>query len=251
MTTTVEISNVVGAPSGVTLMAKREAIAGAYREGCITGIPPETQPGRPLPETALDRLEPSAGKLARSVLRGRGGGNVTPLPAHLTRHLTVLRKVLDGQEAIARLRYHRCCLDKALTSLKWRLWHGQFHRALRKLKEFPFTLRLPTITYKAVAKRLKRLARTLLVYLENNADSLIDYGERYRAGAYICTSFVESAVNQLLDKRMSKSQQMRWSHTGAHLLLQVRADVVDGRLGDAFKRWYPGFRETQPAALVA
>jgi hypothetical protein len=45
---------------------------------------------------------------------------------------------------------------------------------------------------------------------------------------------MESAVNQLIDTRMSKFQQMRWSPTGAHLLLQVRAELVDGRLGNAF-----------------
>ena len=52
---------------------------------------------------------------------------------------------------------------------------------------------------------------------------------------------MESAVNQLIDKRMSKSQQMRWSPMGANCLLQVRAELVDGRLGDTFGRWYPEF----------
>jgi hypothetical protein len=52
---------------------------------------------------------------------------------------------------------------------------------------------------------------------------------------------VESAVNQIVDKRMSKSQQMRWSPQGAHLLLQVRISVLDGRLREDFARWYPGF----------
>ena len=64
-----------------------------------------------------------------------------------------------------------------------------------------------------------------------------NYGARYRAGERIATSFVESAVNQLIDKRMSKSQQMRWSNRGAHLLLQVRADVFDRRFADNFTRW--------------
>jgi hypothetical protein len=52
---------------------------------------------------------------------------------------------------------------------------------------------------------------------------------------------MESAVNQLIDKRMWKSQQMRWSPMGAHWLLQVRAELVDDRFGDTFARWYPGF----------
>ena len=61
-------------------------------------------------------------------------------------------------------------------------------------------------------------------------------GRRYRIGQRISTAFVESAVNQLIDKRMSKSQQMRWSPMGVHALLQVRAELVDGRLDAAFAR---------------
>ena len=89
---------------------------------------------------------------------------------------------------------------------------------------------------------MRRLATKLLKYLRSNANSLPNHGQRYRSGKRITTSFVESAVNQLIDKRMSKSQQMRWSHVGAHRLLQVRAEVVDGRLVGNFERWYPGFR---------
>jgi hypothetical protein len=55
------------------------------------------------------------------------------------------------------------------------------------------------------------------------------------------TSFVESAVNQIIDKRMSKSQQMRWSPQSAHRLIQVRTSVLDGRLRKDLARWYPGF----------
>ena len=68
-----------------------------------------------------------------------------------------------------------------------------------------------------------------------------NYGRRYRAGERICTSFVESAVNQIISKRMVKSQQMRWQPTSAHLLLQVRVRVIDGTLRDDFQRWYPRF----------
>ena len=54
-------------------------------------------------------------------------------------------------------------------------------------------------------------ATELLGYLQNNADSIPNYGQRYRASERMATSFVEYAVNQIIDKRMSKSQQMRWS----------------------------------------
>ena len=70
----------------------------------------------------------------------------------------------------------------------------------------------------------------------NNADSLPNYGRRYRSGQRVSSAFVESAVNQLIDKRMSKSQQMRWDPRSAHLLLQVRVCVIDGQLRDDFAR---------------
>ena len=37
-------------------------------------------------------------------------------------------------------------------------------------------------------------------------------------------------MNSLVAKRMVKSQQMRWSPSGAHLMLQVRAAMVNGNL---------------------
>jgi hypothetical protein len=55
-----------------------------------------------------------------------------------------------------------------------------------------------------------------------------NYGERYRQGKTISTGFAESAVNQVVSKRFVKKQQMRWSERGAHLLLQIRAQVLNG-----------------------
>jgi hypothetical protein len=40
----------------------------------------------------------------------------------------------------------------------------------------------------------------------------------------------ESAVNALTARRMVKKQQMRWSKRDAHLMLQVRAAVMNGNL---------------------
>ena len=93
----------------------------------------------------------------------------------------------------------------------------------------------------AARARLRKLTLELLGYLGNNADSLPNYGRRYRSGQRISSAFVKSAVNHLIDKRMSKSQQMRWDPRSAHLLLQVRVRVIDGHLRNDFARWYPAF----------
>jgi hypothetical protein len=70
--------------------------------------------------------------------------------------------------------------------------------------------------------------RELETYLGLNANALIDYGRRYRANLPISTSRAESIVNSLVNARMNKRRQMRWSPRGAHRVLQVRAAVVDG-----------------------
>ena len=109
------------------------------------------------------------------------------------------------------------------------------------LKSILRMMQRPSPLEKPVVKFVRKLTRDLIGYLQNNADSLPDYGKRYRSGQRISSAFVESTVNQLIDKRMSKSQQMRWDPQSAHQLLQVRVRVVDGQLRDDFSNWYPRF----------
>ena len=74
-----------------------------------------------------------------------------------------------------------------------------------------------------------------------NAGRIPNYGERHRAGEAISTAFTESAVNQVISKRMVKKQQMRWTPRGAHLLLQIRTRVLNDQLANDFHRWHSGF----------
>jgi len=55
--------------------------------------------------------------------------------------------------------------------------------------------------------------------------------QRYRAAKPISTSRVEGTVNHLVNARMNKREQMRWSPLGAHRVLQVRAALLDARFG--------------------
>ena len=76
------------------------------------------------------------------------------------------------------------------------------------------------------------------------SDSLPDYGTRYRTGAPISTAFAESAVNEIISKRMIKKQQMRWNRDTVQPFLTVRVAVLNGALAPAFRSWHVGF---QPA----
>jgi hypothetical protein len=82
-------------------------------------------------------------------------------------------------------------------------------------------------------------------YIAANQARIPNYGERWRNEAAIATGFVESAVNQMVSKRFAKRQQMQWTKKGAHLLLQPRTWVLNDRLEETFRKWYPGFRPAE------
>ena len=46
----------------------------------------------------------------------------------------------------------------------------------------------------------------------------------------------------LVNHRLSKKQQMRWSRAGAHYLLQVRAELLNGTLLDRYRVDHPRLR---------
>jgi hypothetical protein len=62
---------------------------------------------------------------------------------------------------------------------------------------------------------------------------------------------VESAVNEIIAKRMNKKQQMRWNRATVQPFLDVRTAVLNDTLKDAFRRRYPGFRPANDDEAVA
>ena len=50
---------------------------------------------------------------------------------------------------------------------------------------------------------LARLLADFYTYVEPNSGFIVDYAERHRYGERVSTGFVESAVNQVLAKRMA------------------------------------------------
>jgi hypothetical protein len=119
--------------------------------------------------------------------------------------------------------------------LRHMLWNGKHREACAALGRIVGWLEnAAPLNDAAMATKVGRLVAhctELLGYIENNADALIDYGRRYRAGKPISSSRAEGTVNQLVNARMNKRQHLRWSPQGAHRVLQVRAAVLDGRFG--------------------
>ena len=158
---------------------------------------------------------------------------------HITMRLTVLLQMAKG----LRSRDHpklATTVAEDLERLKWFLWHGNVFRALQVVEGLEIDLD-DSDQLSLEQRKLLTAVTEFGGYLRANATSIPNYGERYRAGETISSAFVESAVNQVVSKRMVKKQQMRWTPKGAHLLLQVRTTVLNDELDGAFRRWYPAF----------
>ena len=90
--------------------------------------------------------------------------------------------------------------------------------------------------------KVRQHVADLLTYLKRNEAALVHYAARRRRGEPIATSFVESAVDEIVAWRMAKAQQMRWSRATVQPFLDVRTAVLNGTLERAFRRRRPGFR---------
>ena len=68
-----------------------------------------------------------------------------------------------------------------------------------------------------------------------NAPFIPHSGERWPNQDAIASGFVESALNQMVSKRMVEQQQMQWTRRGAHLFVQMRATILNEDLDQTFR----------------
>ena len=144
---------------------------------------------------------------------------------------------------------------RGLERAKWRLWHGRWPGCRRKLAALCRWAERRNVRDVAGMDKLRQHAGDLLGYLERNEAALVHYAARRQRGEPIATSFVESAVDEIIAWRMAKAQQMRWSRATVPAFLDVRTAVLNDMLDDAFRRRHPGFRpandDHRPTATAA
>lgn len=175
---------------------------------------------------------------------------------HVTMRLTVLLQTAKGlPEKVGEGDEEQELRSDVLTMLeriKWYLWHGNLLQALQQVSFVEMDLEGAALeSQDETTRKLLKAVEAFDTYLQRNRSFIPNYGERYRNGERISTGFVESAVNQVVSKRMAKKQQMQWTKRGAHLLLQVRTRVLNGEWEDVFRHWYPDFRRPQPQSATA
>jgi hypothetical protein len=137
-------------------------------------------------------------------------------------------------------------LQKRVDRIREALWRGRPWRAmlnLHRLQRDAARWLRPRRDHSGYArKRIDAAVSDLARYIRGNRRAVPNFARARAAGQRISTAHVESVMNHLVNHRMSKKQQMRWSPEGAHLLLQVRADVLNGTLTHRYRQLYPRFR---------
>ena len=134
-------------------------------------------------------------------------------------------------------------LADVVEHIRWRLWHGQVQRALDLIGDTLLELdgtAQAAVPAAAAAGKLATSLRSLETYVSGQSGLIIDYASARRSDEPISTATTESTVQWLLHRRMGAHQQMRWSPSGAHLMLKVRTAVANGTLADdhvAAERW--------------
>ena len=123
--------------------------------------------------------------------------------------------------------------------LHWRIWNDKAKNAQRSINRIRkvmhvFKGEISQGVKGAASRKLWHALHAIDKYLRGQAAWLVNYAKRFRAGLRVGTAVTESTANFLVNRRMNKSQQMRWSRDGADLLLQVRCAVYNGTLGSGF-----------------
>jgi hypothetical protein len=140
--------------------------------------------------------------------------------------------------------------------LHWRIWNGKAQNARITLDRIRKIMRVfkgerGHRTTGVPSRKLWHALHEVDNYLRSQSARLVNYAERYRAGMRVGTSVTEGTANFLVNRRMNKAQQMRWSRRGADLLLQVRCAVYNGALGSGFGRLFEPVPVPRPELAMA
>jgi hypothetical protein len=140
--------------------------------------------------------------------------------------------------------------------LRWRIWNGKAQNAQRSINRIRKVMHVfkgetSHRTKGVPSRKLWHALHEVGKYLSGQSAWLVNYAERYRAGLRVGTSVTEGTANFLVNRRMNKSQQMRWSRRGADLLLRVRCAVYNGTLGSEFGHRFDRLANADPTFAKA
>lgn len=134
-------------------------------------------------------------------------------------------------------------VERSIGEMRHLLWHGKWRQALAALSAATRGTRhrRQEISREdwAHLRRFRDHASSLRTYLASAPAERRHYFRARRQAFRISSAPAESTMAHLVNQRLCKRQSMRWSSEGAHLLLLVRCAILDNRLEDVFRTWYP------------
>jgi hypothetical protein len=208
-------------------------------------------------DTALTAFTDGCSGL-QSILTAAG---VTNLPIadwfHIAMRLQHAKQVASGLSTNepARVRA-KAAIIAEVERLHWRIWNGKAKSARITLERIRKVMHVfkgerDHRTTGVPSRKLWHALHEIDSYLRGQSARLVNYAERYRAGMRVGTSVTEGTANFLVNRRMNKAQQMRWSRRGADLLLQVRCAVYNGALGSGIGHLFEPVSTPGPQLAMA
>ena len=176
---------------------------------------------------------------------------------HIAMRLQHLKQIAHGLSADNPAQVTaKAVIVEEVERLHWRIWNGKakdaqisidrIHAVMHHFRGEPDQRRSA-----APSRKVWTALRALDGYLTSQSVWLVNYAERHRAGLRVGTAITEGTANFLVNRRMNKSQQMRWSRRGADLLLQVRCAVYNGTLGSGFGQKFQPANDPYPTMAIA
>jgi len=176
---------------------------------------------------------------------------------HVAMRLQHLKQIANGLSADDPAReVAKAVIVEEVERLHWRIWNGKAKDAqisIDRIRAVMHHFRGEPDRRRSTApsRKLWTALRALDGYLTSQSAWLVNYAERHRAGLRVGTAITEGTANFLVNRRMAKSQQMRWSRRGADLLLQVRCAIYNGTLGSGFGQRFQATNDPHPPAAIA
>ena len=176
---------------------------------------------------------------------------------HIAMRLQHLKQIASALPVDAPARVEaKAVIVEEVERLHWRIWNGKAQDAqvsIDRIRAVMHHVRGEPDQRRSTApsRQLWTALRALDGYLAGQSAWLVNYAERHRAGLRVGTAITEGTANFLVNRRMNKSQQMRWSRRGADLLLQVRCAIYNGTLGSGFGQKFQPANDPCPTMATA
>lgn len=108
------------------------------------------------------------------------------------------------------------------------LWKGKVDELIAAIKM------LPTSQTEEKKEKQESAKTSLIRYIENQREGIVNYEEYQMKGYFIGSGYVEKTNDTLVKNRMVRQKRMRWGKVGGEAMMQLLTVMTNGRLDEIF-----------------